>query len=84
MSVKPQPGPLAHLNLSMPTVRGPVDTAIKQTFGADGALEHFRLEVAVSFFCFVLFCLFCLIFVVFHVRFHGTGSLIRALSIKHT
>jgi hypothetical protein len=47
VSVKPQPGPLAWLNMTIPTIKGPVNTRVTQSFAAGGGLAHFRLRAAV-------------------------------------
>ena len=47
LEIKPQPGPLAHFSLVMPTIKGPVHSNITQWFGDGGELKHFRLQALV-------------------------------------
>mmetsp|Transcript_16065 Transcript_16065/g.34898 ORF Transcript_16065/g.34898 Transcript_16065/m.34898 type:complete len:416 (+) Transcript_16065:205-1452(+) len=46
--IKPQPGSLTFLNVTVPTVRGPVSVSLTQSFGDDdNNLVHFRVSVVV-------------------------------------
>jgi alpha-L-rhamnosidase len=47
VEIKPQPGPLTHFELSMPTVKGPVHANVSQAFGIAGELAHFKLQAIV-------------------------------------